>query len=86
MTLGKGRWPQDFVYPREVLTTKACPFCSGNESRTPPEIYAFRPGGSAPNQPGAGPGMRNRDCTSHLRHVPRARIDTVQHEPRIRRE
>ncbi|WP_029911390.1 galactose-1-phosphate uridylyltransferase [Pelobacter seleniigenes] len=52
MTLGKGRWPQDFIYPREVLTTKACPFCSGNESRTPPEIYAFRPGGSAPNQPG----------------------------------
>lgn len=52
MTLGKGRWPQDFFFPKEVLTTRACPFCPGNESRTPPEIYAFRPGGGAPNQAG----------------------------------
>lgn len=28
-----------------------CPFCPGNESRTPPEILAFRSGG-APNAPG----------------------------------
>ena len=52
MTRGQGRRPEEFHYPREVMTPTACPFCSGNESRTPPEIYAYRPGGSAPNQPG----------------------------------
>ncbi len=52
MTLRQGRWPLDFSCPPEVLTTRACPFCAGNESRTPPEILAYRPGGSAPNQPG----------------------------------
>jgi UDPglucose--hexose-1-phosphate uridylyltransferase len=29
-----------------------CPFCEGAESRTPPEIYAIRPNGSAQNSPG----------------------------------
>jgi UDPglucose--hexose-1-phosphate uridylyltransferase len=29
-----------------------CPFCYGNELLTPPEIYALRPAGSAPNGPG----------------------------------
>ena len=29
-----------------------CPFCEGNESKTPPEIYALRPGGGPPNTPG----------------------------------
>lgn len=28
-----------------------CPFCEGNETRTPPEVYALR-NGSEPNQPG----------------------------------
>jgi UDPglucose--hexose-1-phosphate uridylyltransferase len=28
-----------------------CPFCYGNEQKTPPEVLAFRPGGEA-NQPG----------------------------------
>jgi len=52
MTLGQGRWPLDFVPPQSVVTSKACPFCAGNESFTPPEIQSFRPAGSAPNQPG----------------------------------
>ncbi len=29
-----------------------CPFCEGNESKTPPEIYAVRPKNIAPNRPG----------------------------------
>lgn len=29
-----------------------CPFCPGNEGRTPPEIAAYRKEGSAPNSPG----------------------------------
>lgn len=29
-----------------------CPFCSGNEASTPPEIAAYRKEGSAPNSPG----------------------------------
>ncbi|MCM8797194.1 MAG: galactose-1-phosphate uridylyltransferase [Candidatus Omnitrophica bacterium] len=31
---------------------KPCPFCEGNESHTPPEIYALRPRHTAPNTPG----------------------------------
>jgi UDPglucose--hexose-1-phosphate uridylyltransferase len=65
MTLGHSRRPQDFLqkrqgggtaedfaYRRLELQQSHCPFCSGNESRTPPEIMACRPGGSAPNEPG----------------------------------
>ncbi len=29
-----------------------CPFCEGREDRTPPELYAVRPGGGAPDEPG----------------------------------
>ena len=29
-----------------------CPFCEGNEDKTPPEIRAFRDPGTAPNTPG----------------------------------
>lgn len=29
-----------------------CPFCEGHESETPPEVWADRPGGSAPDGPG----------------------------------
>ncbi len=59
-----GRWviisterakrPKDFKSTPEskVVTPKECPFCPGNESATPPEIYAIRTDGSAPNTPG----------------------------------
>jgi len=30
----------------------SCPFCEGNEARTPPETFAVRPGGGAPDTPG----------------------------------
>lgn len=65
MTLGHSRRPQDFlqkrqdvnasgdfVYQRLELQDASCPLCGGNEGRTPPEIMACRPGGSAPNEPG----------------------------------
>ena len=29
-----------------------CPFCEGHEDRTPPETWADRPGGGAPDSPG----------------------------------
>jgi len=58
-----GRWviisserakrPQDFI--RERVTQKGgfCPFCPGNESKTPPEVLAYRPGnGTPPDSPG----------------------------------
>ncbi len=45
--------PSDFV--RETVVpqpVRFCPFCAGNETRTPPEILAYRNGGGAPNEPG----------------------------------
>jgi UDPglucose--hexose-1-phosphate uridylyltransferase len=57
-----GRWviistqrahrPNDFI--REPVRIKGgpCPFCPGNESKTPPEILAYRPEGNGHN--GAG--------------------------------
>lgn len=36
---------------RPQAASERCPFCSGQESRTPPEILAYRPQG-APNSPG----------------------------------
>ena len=29
-----------------------CPFCEGSEGKTPPEVYAVRPGGGEPDTPG----------------------------------
>jgi UDPglucose--hexose-1-phosphate uridylyltransferase len=58
-----GRWviiaterrkrPNDFAVKNEpcLLDTTTCPFCEGNESKTPPEILAYRNGTSA-NSPG----------------------------------
>ena len=58
-----GRWviiatdrakrPMDFVRERvEIRGSGFCPFCYGNESKTPPEILAYRSDGSARNAPG----------------------------------
>lgn len=58
-----GRWviiandrakrPNDFVRDKvEIRATGFCPFCFGNESKTPPEIMAYRADGSARNTPG----------------------------------
>jgi UDPglucose--hexose-1-phosphate uridylyltransferase len=49
----RARRPSDFI--REPLpnvsTGRFCPFCPGHETKTPPEVLAYRQG-SAPNQPG----------------------------------
>lgn len=58
-----GRWviiatdrakrPSDFLREKvEIRGTGFCPFCYNNESKTPPEILAYRGDGSAPNTPG----------------------------------
>jgi UDPglucose--hexose-1-phosphate uridylyltransferase len=31
---------------------EGCPFCEGNEAKTPPEVYAARPGGGGPDTAG----------------------------------
>lgn len=49
----RGRRPTDFyLAPERPEVTKSCPFCPGNEDKTPPEIFAFREPNSAPNVPG----------------------------------
>jgi len=61
-----GRWviisterskrPDDFRTPEPVEIKREaagfCPFCSGNESKTPPEIFSIREDHSLPDQPG----------------------------------
>ena len=62
-----GRWvivaaerskrPDDFrpVQAAEAKTPEAkgfCPFCAGNESKTPPEVFALRADGTKPDEPG----------------------------------
>ncbi len=58
-----GRWviiaterakrPSDFVRERvEIHGSGFCPFCNGNETKTPPEIIAYRSDGSSWNAPG----------------------------------
>lgn len=58
-----GRWviiatdrakrPSDFVRESVVIQGSAnCPFCPGNESKTPPEVLAYRANGGSPNSPG----------------------------------
>ncbi len=57
-----GRWviisteraqrPSDFRSTPVTLKEGPCVFCPGNEAKTPPEILAFRPPGSAPDGPG----------------------------------
>jgi len=57
-----GRWviistdrakrPTDWKTEQEVKTDGFCPFCPGNESKTPPEVFALRDGGSKPNSTG----------------------------------
>ena len=49
----RGRRPMDYTpEPAEPTRSTFCPFCEGNEDKTPPEIMAIRENGSTPN--GAG--------------------------------
>lgn len=57
-----GRWiiisterrkrPSDWPAASRAESRGFCPFCPGNEDKTPPEISALRDDGSAPNSPG----------------------------------
>ena len=57
-----GRWviiaterakrPSDFKPSQETTEITPCPFCQGNESMTPPEVFAVRGLGTRPNGPG----------------------------------
>jgi len=58
-----GRWviistdrakrPTDFARAAPLARSGSfCPFCSGNEAKTPPEILAYRGNGQGPNSPG----------------------------------
>jgi UDPglucose--hexose-1-phosphate uridylyltransferase len=50
----RGKRPSDFNHdPGEVTGTPAnCPFETGHEEMTPPEVYSVRPPGSQPDSPG----------------------------------
>ncbi|UCC69005.1 MAG: galactose-1-phosphate uridylyltransferase [Armatimonadota bacterium] len=52
---GRGRRPADFVREGESEVMRVhddkCPFCPGNEAKTPPEVFAIRDGGR-PNSSG----------------------------------
>jgi len=51
----RARRPNDYaihVYEEEYGDIKKCPFEPGNEDKTPPEVFAIREPGTAPNTPG----------------------------------
>ncbi len=57
-----GRWviisterslrPTNFSSEPAPRAANFCPFCPGHEDKTPPEVFAHRPGHEAPNTPG----------------------------------
>ena len=49
----RGKRPTNFPYqPARRTNGGFCPFCTGNESTTPPEVLAYRSNGGPPNSPG----------------------------------
>ena len=48
----RGKRPADFVITQPKTRPGFCPFCPGNEDKTPPEIAAYRSDGSKPDTPG----------------------------------
>jgi UDPglucose--hexose-1-phosphate uridylyltransferase len=50
---GRAERPEGFrTKASEPKGPESCPFCEGREERTPPEVYATRPGGGAPDTGG----------------------------------
>ena len=57
-----GRWvivsteratrPTDFKTQSQIIKSNFCPFCEGNEDKTPPEILAYRDNGANANAGG----------------------------------
>jgi UDPglucose--hexose-1-phosphate uridylyltransferase len=48
----RGKRPSDFQTQPSARAGGFCPFCEGHEEKTPPEVYAVRAEGTAPNTPG----------------------------------
>jgi UDPglucose--hexose-1-phosphate uridylyltransferase len=48
----RSRRPTNFGPAHPTQPGTFCPFCPGNEDKTPPEVYAVRRDGGAPNGPG----------------------------------
>jgi UDPglucose--hexose-1-phosphate uridylyltransferase len=48
----RSRRPTNFTPVRVEKTTSFCPFCPGQEDKTPPEVYACRQDGGGPNSTG----------------------------------
>ncbi len=48
----RGKRPSDFAQKKSEWKEGFCPLCPGNESLTPPEIFAFREKGTRPDGPG----------------------------------
>ena len=48
----RGKRPTDFASVPPARSTSFCPFCEGNESKTPPEVLAFREPGTEKDKPG----------------------------------
>lgn len=49
----RARRPTDFAREQTLpMGSGFCPFCYGNEAKTPPEILAYRPSGDGPNTSG----------------------------------
>ena len=48
----RGKRPTDFETPSEEIRGGFCPFCYGNEDKTPPEVMAYREGGTKADSPG----------------------------------
>lgn len=44
--------PSDFSYNEDKKSNADCPFCSGREHNTPPEVAAVRKNDSSPDKPG----------------------------------
>ncbi len=50
---GRAERPDGFTAPRcKPKGPDGCPFCEGQEERTPPEVHAVRAAGGAPDTPG----------------------------------
>jgi UDPglucose--hexose-1-phosphate uridylyltransferase len=48
----RGKRPTDFASVPPARSSNFCPFCVGNETKTPPEVYALRNPGTGPDTPG----------------------------------
>ena len=46
------RQPREFLIDRQQTKMTTCPFCPGQEAKTPLEVFALRPANTAANEPG----------------------------------